>query len=183
MEASSGSLEHATRSRLLDLIKREPGLSMMEIVNSLGLAEGTLRYHLKYMERKEMIQSERIDGRKRYFSPGTKHKKKLRREKLEIGLTGKQRRLLELIGNNPGIDQKRLCILSRFNRFVVSYHLDKFGKLGLVKKERSGRNVLYFKTDENELRRRIISAMVEDLSKGKMDEDRFLRLMEDLEKK
>jgi predicted transcriptional regulator len=183
MEASSGSLDHSTRSRLLDLIRREPGLSLMELVRSIGLAEGTLRYHLKYMERKDLIQSERIDGRKRYFSPETKHLKKVRRKGLEIGLSGKQRRLMDLIGSNPGIDQKRLCRLSRFNRFVVSYHLDKFEKLGIVKKERSGRNVLYHKTDENELRRRIISAMVEDLSKGKMDEERFLRLMDDIDKK
>jgi predicted transcriptional regulator len=180
MEASSGSLDHSTRSRLFDLINREPGLSLMEIVNSLGLAEGTLRYHLKYMERKELIQSERIDGRKRYFSQETKHKKKARRERLDIGLTGKQKRLLDIIGSNPGIDQKKLSVISRTNRFVVSYHMDKFEKMGLVKKKRSGRNVLYYRTDENELRRLIIAAMVQDLSKGKMDEERFLRLITNL---
>jgi hypothetical protein len=58
--------------------------------------------------------------------------------------------------------------------------MDKFEKMDLVKKKRSGRNVLYYRTDENELRRLIIAAMGQDLSKGKMDEERFLRLITNL---
>ena len=182
MGSSDGSMDHSTRSRLVDLINREPGLSLMEILKALDLAEGTLRYHLRYMERKEMIRSERIDGKRRYFSPETGRRTEAARERPDIGLSGKERRLLELIGRNPGIDQKELCILSRMNRFTLSYNLGKLEKLGLVTKERSGRRVIYTRTDEDELRRRIISAMVEDLSQGKMDQERFLRLIGYLEK-
>lgn len=174
---SGETLDHGTRSQLTDLIKKEPGLSLMEIVRSLGLKESTLRYHLKYMEKKRIVESENIDGKKRYFSAGAKHKRKRKRERIEIGLSEKQSRLISIIGDNPGIDQKKLCILSRFNRFMVSYYLEKFEKLGLVNKKRSGKNVRYFKVDEEELRKKIISAMVEDLSEGKMDEERFLQLL------
>jgi len=176
-------LDHTTRSRLLDLISSEPGLSLMEIVSTLGLKESTLRYHLKYLERKQMVESDDVEGKKRYFSSGARHLRKRERKEIEIGLSERQKRLLSMIDGHPGIDQKRICIFSKLNRFVISYHLDKLEKLGLIRKKRTGKNVQYFKIDEEELRKRIISAMVEDLSQGRMDEERFLHLMGYLEEK
>jgi len=182
MESPGKTVDHSTRSKLFDLISKEPGLSLMEIVKALKLKESTLRYHLKYMEKNQIIECENIDGKRRYFSPGTRHNKRKKRKRIEIGLSGKQKILLSIIGDNPGIDQKKLSTLSRFNRFVVSYQLDKFEKLGLVKKKRLGKFVRYFKVDEEDLRKKIISAMVDDLSEGRMDEERFLKLLDRLEK-
>jgi predicted transcriptional regulator len=57
-----------TKSIILKHIDKNPGIRYRELLRATGLANGTLEYHLKMLEKSNTITVERRDGRRaRYF--------------------------------------------------------------------------------------------------------------------
>src|SRR5947209_17722354 len=57
-----------TKAIILKHIGRNPGIRYRELLRATGLANGTLEYHLKMLEKSNTIKVERRDGRRaRYF--------------------------------------------------------------------------------------------------------------------
>ena len=65
---SEKALDNRTRKMVYNYISKHPGVSFGSIMNVLDLTEGTLRYHLGYLERENKILSNLKGKHKCYYS-------------------------------------------------------------------------------------------------------------------
>ena len=98
MMSNDDALTHQTRSTIHHMIVEKPGLTFTEIMNILKIKESTLRYHLRYLEKREIVERKDNSGRKVYFSSIEGSKKEYQKR-----LSGLQLKILNFI------EQKSLC--------------------------------------------------------------------------
>jgi predicted transcriptional regulator len=69
MEAVFQALAHESRRRMLDIIKKEPGIGVGELANEFDVTRIAVMKHLAVLEKASLVTSER-DGRTRklYFN-------------------------------------------------------------------------------------------------------------------
>ncbi|MFZ0513655.1 MAG: winged helix-turn-helix transcriptional regulator [Candidatus Nitrosopolaris sp.] len=58
-----------TKAIILNHITNNPGIKYRELLRSTGLANGTLEYHVKILERSHKVTVERHDGRRARYYP------------------------------------------------------------------------------------------------------------------
>lgn len=178
MISNDNVLQHSTRSSIHDLLVERPGLTFSEIMKDLRIKESTLRYHLRYLERNEIIRKKFEDGHGSYFSilEGTISKRG------SMDLPPLLLKILDTIDDDPGLDQKHLSYKIKRNRFITSYHLRRLMDMGLVRKERDGKHTRYYRISREDLKRRILLEIVDDLLEGEIDEKRYFELKKELKK-
>jgi len=114
----------------------------------LGLGNGVLAYHLDVLEREGFIKSRR-EGMYKHFHPtGTTIGQRLSgtyyeyfgdtKNKEVAQLSKLQRSILEVIQKEDGISQKQLAQRLGKSKQLVSYHVRKLDRAGLVRKEHAG---------------------------------------------
>ena len=59
--------ELETRRKIYKYILKYPGLHLQELIRRLNLPNGTLRYHLRYLEKRNLIKSKPEDGYVRFY--------------------------------------------------------------------------------------------------------------------
>lgn len=129
-------LEVETRRAIYDFIREHPGSHMREIQRRLDLTLGNLEYHLRYLERKEMV-TVKEGGYNRYF---VKHGVGIEDQEL-LGLLRQKipRRILIYLLQNPGSTHQDLHEQFDVAASTLSYHLGKVVDAGVITKEREGR--------------------------------------------
>ncbi len=179
---SGYSLEHNTRKMIVNHILAYPGVSFVSIKKMLNLPDGTLRYHLNYLESKKEIRS-CLEGNNRCYYPVQRiiFDSKSESEIKTHRLNDTQERLLDIIQRNPGITQKDLILLTGLKRITVRYNIRKFIDFGVVRKEPNGRNICYYYISDIELKERIKKRLIAKFLSNKIDEQTFLRLKRRLE--
>ena len=63
-------LDLETRRDIYNLIEKNPGLHLSKIANLLSMRTSHVEYHLLFLEKNELIKSEKEKGYKRYFIKG-----------------------------------------------------------------------------------------------------------------
>jgi len=58
---------HEKRIRIYNFIKKNPGLHLREISRNLDIPRSTLKHHLGYFEKNDLISEEKFDNFNRYF--------------------------------------------------------------------------------------------------------------------
>ena len=177
-------LENATRRRLYRYISRFPGVSFPDLRDVLDLNDGTLRYHLHYLQRTGMIKEVEDSGSKVYFQSSRSPDLDSIRSRLPIGrkLTQRQEKLVIEIKNYAGKSQKELCRDLKMNRFTFKYNVNILMRHGLVRITRSGRNTFYHYLKEGEIEKLILQRVAIDLLEGKINEKAFRRIKDRLER-
>jgi DNA-binding transcriptional ArsR family regulator len=61
------TLKIKNREEIFNFIDKYPGIHLRMIFNKLDISDGTIRYHIKYLLRKNLIFSYRKDGYTRYY--------------------------------------------------------------------------------------------------------------------
>jgi DNA-binding transcriptional ArsR family regulator len=69
IECTGLSLKVDTKAIILNHITNNPGIRYKELLRLTGLANGTLEYHLKILERSYKVTVERHDGRRARYYP------------------------------------------------------------------------------------------------------------------
>lgn len=166
-----------TRSRLMERISSKPGISLKDLLKLLPQKEGTLRYHLHTLEKRNKIHSRMHRGIRCYY-PGAKWYRKTREaeEDLINHLSPVQERILNLAEEMPDLTQKEMVRALRVNRFIISYNIGKLKELGLVRIRREGRVVRYQRAYPNDIKKEILRVLASDLLRGEIDEGTYLRL-------
>jgi len=67
MEKNKELLKLKNRRIIYDYITKNPGLHLREIFRKIELSEGTIKYHINYLEKKELIISKKEYGYKRFY--------------------------------------------------------------------------------------------------------------------
>ncbi|MBN1539172.1 MAG: hypothetical protein JW939_03435 [Candidatus Thermoplasmatota archaeon] len=164
--------DHDTRELLLDRIRETPGISFGALMRSLELNEGTLRYHLTYLERKELIYSRKKGRRRVYFTSACPslssgvHRK----------LTREQRRVLNLIKESPGIDQGSLLSSMNIHKKDLRGIITKLQDEHLIWEIENGNGVSYEYITREKLVNEILLDLVERFLKGEIDRNAFLSI-------
>jgi predicted transcriptional regulator len=180
MSENDTVLGNRTRKLIYNHILSYPGISYSKLRSIFDIPESTLRYHLRYLERKKEIDSSVVNGR-RYFNP-TEHAILLD-DKSGFGkLTTTQVKALNAIKRHPGITQKELVERTGKKRITITNCVKKLIKLQMVRKVRDGRNVHYYHVTEEEVREALLRKLVIKLVNREIDEKRFLVLKNFIEK-
>ncbi|WP_136589787.1 winged helix-turn-helix transcriptional regulator [Salinigranum halophilum] len=135
--AGNDPLEHDTRAELYDHVQAEPGtyLSAFEDAPAVDATLGTVRYHLKILERERLVTSEKVQGKRRYYPIGSSP------DALDVALEGDSTRaILEALTASP---DSVSGLADRVDRdpSTVSHHLTRLEAQGLVERERDGQTV------------------------------------------
>lgn len=168
---------------LLDHILSNPGVHFTELMTRFSLSEGTLRYHLHLLLKKDKIRSILHQGRRRYYPPRYYEEKIAWSMKMDdIRLNSDQRRILDIIVKEKKINQKDLSHATGTGRFRLRTIMKKLMDLGFVRSERTGREVKYMGTSREEIRRDVLRKLVSDLIKGRIDEETYMKAREAMDK-
>ena len=173
---------HETRKRIYNHILAYPGVSFNIIKSVFELTDGTLRYHLKFLESADEIKS-CLEGNVRCYYPVKifvfPQSQDAEFDTYELNHT--QVRIMNNVRHNPGITQKELIIKTHLSRFTVGYHIRKLIEIGIVRQEPDGKNICYHYISNIELRKKILKKMIVKFVNHEIDEQTFLELKRKLE--
>jgi predicted transcriptional regulator len=130
-------LDHETRGLIRGYIIANPGDHFTSIKKHIGLKNGTLAYHLKILERENIIKSHRDGIFKRFYPMNTK----ITRDMVHMS---KQEIILNKIIEQPGISRKELALQVGLSRQVINYHSKGLIQAGLVRSEKYGKRIQYY---------------------------------------
>ncbi len=116
--------EIGTRKQVLDLVIKNPGLSLTAVAETLDMGISLARYHLNYLERKGSIVSVKEEGYKRYYTKtseiGVDERKLLGLFRQEIPL-----KIVFLLIKNNSMQHKELLKHFDIAPSTLTYHLNK----------------------------------------------------------
>ena len=163
------------RERILINIRDQPGITFTKLVRSLSINEGTLRYHLRYLEKKELVNSKKEGKKRRYFTQTLDVTSRNRKIPLE------QKRILNMIRKNEGISKDEIYNLSDISKTKINNILRKFLNGKLIWEIETGNGSGYVYTDKKRLVHEIKIDLIEDLFNGTIDQATFLTLIKKLD--
>ncbi|MGC1928485.1 MAG: winged helix-turn-helix transcriptional regulator [Candidatus Nitrosopolaris sp.] len=130
IESKEVTLRVDTKAIILNQITKTPGIRYRELLRSTGLANGTLEYHLKILERSHKVTVERHDGRRARYYP--------------IWIPSDESQILGYMRNNVArqivlfILEHDLCTFNKILEHIkkaastASWHLKRLSDAGLI---------------------------------------------------
>ena len=179
---SETTLDNKTRKMVYNYISRHPGVTFSTIMGVLELTEGTLRYHLNYLERCRKILSTSKGKHRCYYSKD--------RTKSDLKpftgfdfntLTKPQQRIATIIRHNPGISIGELVKITKLNKRDLQYNVKKLRDLMIIWKVGNGRNTGYEYVTKDKLRKELFKLLIVKFLHDEIDEETYLFLKEELE--
>jgi predicted transcriptional regulator len=170
--------DHETRKMIFNHILTYPGVPYITLKNIYDLTDGTLRYHLEYLEKAERILSNIENGKRCYYpihndvSGARLYAGKTR----SYQFTNIQQKILNTIRRTPGITQKELINKTGLSRFTINYNINKFIDLGFVKKMNNGSNVCYEYMTDDLLRHEVMLRLMMKMLNKEISEQEFVVL-------
>jgi len=167
-------LDNPTRRSLYHHILAYPGVSFTILRKVFSTPEGTLRYHLRQLEKGERISSRLRKGRRCFFpAEGSDLQISLKDRAPDLSLSPSQERILFTVNRRPGMDQKDLARTLGMNRFTLAYNINRLMEGGLIMRWRDGREIRYRYLSKKELDHEIIRRAAIDLLRGGISERTF----------
>ncbi len=128
---SKNILNNKKRQTIVEFINRHPGEHYREIKRQLDMSSGTLRHHLKTLERSNMISSHREGKYLYYFPYGAR--------KAGHILTPVQKEIVDIIQKEPGTTTQQIAEKLGKTRRAVQHHMNDLSDIGVLKVEKMGR--------------------------------------------
>ena len=165
-----------SRDLIIAKIEDEPGISYSQLKKSSIMNDGTLRYHLAFLERKGHLISKKVGKKRIYFVTSVNVGKKGKKLNLE------QTRILNIIKKNPGMNMDDLLSMTNVNKSGLKYILEKLKKEKLIWEIENGRGIGYEFITKKRLIQEMKFELIEELLFGDIDEETFLQLIKRLER-
>jgi predicted transcriptional regulator len=142
-------LDLETRRDIYNLIEKNPGLHLSKIADLLSMRTSHVEYHLLFLEKNDLIKSEKEQGYKRFFikgQVGVKDKRyfTLLRQKTVLHI------ILVLL-KHQGLKHKELLTEIDVSGSTLSYHLNKLVKHDLLSVRRYGDEKGYYVNNPDEV--------------------------------
>ncbi len=138
--------ELGTRKAVYEIVVRNPGVHLREIERLANLPLGVVRYHLDRLQREDLIFAREDRYFKRFFPKGripsvpTETFEALRQE-------GLRRIVLHLL-NSPGATHSSMMAALQLPASTLSTYLSILLRKNVLRRERRGKENLYFVADE-----------------------------------
>ncbi len=130
-----------SRRAIFGEIRATPGIHFRELLRRHEYAQGTIQYHLRWLEDEGLVESSDDGNFTRYypansFETGDKTTMNALRRKYS-------RRIIAQLASENELSTATLSERVGKSRSTVSWHLSRLHEEGIVEKERDGRTVLY----------------------------------------
>jgi predicted transcriptional regulator len=142
-------LDLDTRRNIHDLIKKNPGIHLSKIAQLLEMRTSLVEYHLLFLEKHDIIKSDKETGYKRYYLKGhigTKDKRYL--------FILRQKTVLEIILfmiKHDVTTHKEILEHVNVSASTLSYHLQKLLKKEIIGVKRYGADRGYHIKNKDEV--------------------------------
>ena len=135
-------LENENRSKIIDIILKEPGIHFNELLRKTELAAGNLVWHLDILETYKVIGKKRIGNFIAYFpyyqkNPISNLDLQLSKSKLTL-------EILEMIEKQPGLWNSVITKHFKVDHKTIRYHIEKLKDLNLINFKSDGRKKKIF---------------------------------------
>ncbi len=146
--------ELSTRRRIYEEIVLNPGLHFRELQKRLDMPTGMLEYHLRILEKEELIVS-KMDGKyKRYFANSSMTQEERR---IMSALRGDvSRKIIIYLLEHGSAGHAELAAAVNIKPSALTYHAKILVKKGVIEREKQGREVKYRIVNPNAVTRTII---------------------------
>jgi len=128
-------LDQFVRGQIYGYIKTNPGVHYNQIRRGIDIKNGTLSYHLRVLEKTELIKSRREGVRYRAFYPTGMRFPEAERYRL----TELQTNILEVIKKHDGINQKEIAKILHKKPQVINYNVKVLRQADLISIRKIGR--------------------------------------------
>jgi len=184
MSRDKVALENQIRKMIYTHIVEYPGVSFSKLKRFYDLNDGTLRYHLNYLERDEKITSKIKSGKLHYYPYGKSviDSNSANKNSKSHELTSHQEIILNAIKQKPGINQTELIAKTSLKRHILTYNISLLIDLGMVKRNNHVRNVCYEYIPDELLQYEMLKMLTVKFLNNEIDEQTFLRLKNKLKK-
>ena len=172
------ALENQIRKTIYSHIVEYPGVSFSTLKRVYDLNDGTLRYHLNYLERAQKIASKLENGKLHYYpyAQSTIDSKLASTNLKSRELTPHQELILNAIKRYPGINQTELIAKTSLKRHILTYNVSHLIDLGMIKKNNHVRNVCYEYIPDELLQYEMLKMLTIKFLNNEIDEQTFLKL-------
>jgi predicted transcriptional regulator len=133
--AGRDPLEHDTRDELCRLVERSPGTYLSELTEDVDEPMGTVRHHLKILEREGLVDAAKLRGKRRYYPVGESP------DALDAALDQEgPREVLVALAETGDASVSTVAETLDRDPSTVSHHLSRLEEDGLIVRERDGRS-------------------------------------------
>ena len=142
-------LELETRRKIYNLLKENPGLHLSKIAKTLNLRVSLAEYHLRYLQKHALVQSDTHTGYSRYFLQGEAEP----RQKKNFSIL-RQETLLKivlLLLKKKQAHHKELLEYLEISPSTLSYHLKRLQKNKIIEIDPQGTSRNYQIIEPTEL--------------------------------
>ena len=122
------------RGEIYGHIKTNPGIHYNEILRSLDLNNGQLAYHLKTLEKHELIRAKNNGIYKCFYITGIRIPEEKDSSAIRINI-------INYITNNPGKYQEEIASDIGVSKQLLRYHLRILKKAGQIEMIKEGRKI------------------------------------------
>lgn len=139
---ASQIMKNGSRQTIHDIVASDPGVSLNEIVDRVGLSRNAVAYHLAVFESEKVMSSVKDGKYRRYFINGGRY---VNGAKNVVAAIKNEKTLdvIRYISEHPGVIQKDVCSAVGTSPSATSWHIRRLEKVGLVEKEREANMVRY----------------------------------------
>ncbi len=139
------TLKLEARKVTFEAVKDNPGIHLREIDRVVDIPLGTIRYHLRVLEKRELITTRKEGKYMRYYAKGEID----RYDKDRLAVLRKElpRTIILFLMEYPDSSHKEISEVINVAPSTISYHLKRLKKDGIIDK----RENMYFVTDEEKI--------------------------------
>lgn len=173
------ALQHKTRKKIYDHIADNPGISFNMLSSIFDLNEGTLRYHLEYLRKSDLISPRKIDNKRCYTCKDVD----LNRPGREMvnAMNKDQKNIFFLIREESGLTRNDLVERSRSNRRQVTRALSKLKEKGLIKIRKQDGIIHYEIAEDGRIFNEMMLVLMEKYLRGEISLAKLKELKRKLE--
>ncbi len=142
-------LELETRQNIYNLLTKNPGLHLSKIAKILQLRVSLVEYHLRYLEKHRLVQSDKHTGYKRYFIHGEAGS--IQKKKFSILRQKNLLKIALLLLNQGHANHKEILKHLDISPATLSYHLKRLVKNNILYVDRQGTTNTYSIKSSEEL--------------------------------
>ncbi|MBI2580105.1 MAG: winged helix-turn-helix transcriptional regulator [Candidatus Aenigmarchaeota archaeon] len=142
MEAQDRYLNLEVRRRLYNCISQSPGLHFREIQRRVGLATGSLDYHLHFLHKNGLLRTERQGKYLRYYTVAREWGEE-ERHVLSLLRNEKIRHILIYLIDNKKALPTRIAGHLNISNSTLSWYLKNLEEKGVITQTKRGRYRIY----------------------------------------
>lgn len=145
-----GEPESETKAKIMESIKKHPGIHLRELQREMNVTLGTIQYHLHNLEKERRIVSRRKHAHKRFYANLVFGDKQI--DVLDILSQDIEREIALYLISKPRSTQKDLSNYLNLSPATVYWHIKKLTDLGFLEAKHDGVFVRYNLTsDQSEI--------------------------------